>query len=162
MIEGTLIFAVFLFLACAALLVVEVFVPSGGLLSVLAAACVAGGITLFFRHSVVGGWIGVGVAVVLVPSALIVAYKIFPSTRFGKAVTLTPPDRTPGDAIPDTDHLQTLVGQEGIVTGPLHPVGLCDFSGHRVECVSETGYVDAGVKVRVIRIQGTQLTVRVV
>ncbi|MCP4454195.1 MAG: hypothetical protein GY809_22260 [Planctomycetes bacterium] len=162
MIDGTLVFAVFLFLACAALLVAEVFVPSGGLLSVCAAACVGAGITLFFRQSVVAGWIGVSVAVVLVPSALIFAYRIFPKTRFGQAVTLTPPDRSPGDAIPDTDQLQALMGEEGTVTSPLHPVGLCDFSGHRVECVSETGYVDAGVKVRVIRIQGTQLTVRVV
>jgi membrane-bound ClpP family serine protease len=162
MIDGTLIFAVFLFLACAALLVAEVFVPSGGLLSVCAAASVAGGIALFFKHSVMGGWIGVGVAVVLVPCALIFAYKLFPRTRFGQAVTLTPPDRTPGDAIPDTAQLQALMGEEGTVTSPLHPVGLCDFSGHRVECVSETGYVDTGVKVRVIRIQGTQLTVRVV
>ena len=162
MIDGTLIFAVFLFLACAALLVAEVFVPSGGLLPVRAAACLAGGITLFFKHSVLGGWIGVGVAVVLVPTALIVAYWIFPKTRFGRAVTLTPPERTPGDAIPDTDQLLALMGEDGTVTSPLHPVGVCDFSGHRVECVSETGYVVTGVKVRVIRVQGTQLTVRVI
>ena len=162
MIDGALIFAVLLFLACAALLVAEVFVPSGGLLTVGAVACVAGGITLCFQYSAIMGWIGVGVAMVLIPAALIVAYKIFPKTRFGRAVTLTPPDRTVGDAVPDTELLKALIGEQGTVKSPLHPVGLCDFSGRRVECVAETGYVDTGIKVKVIRVQGSQLTVRVV
>jgi len=159
--DGTLVFAVFLFLACAVLLVAEVFVPSGGLLSVCAIACVAGGITLFFQQSMQVGWIGVTVAIVLVPTVLIITYTIFPKTRFGRAVTLTPPERTAGDAIPDTDQLQALIGEQGTVKSPLHPVGVCEFSGHRVECVAETGYVDAGATVMVIRVQGTQLTVRV-
>jgi membrane-bound ClpP family serine protease len=37
---------------------------------------------------------------------------------------------------------------------------MCDFSGRRVECVAEGGYVDKGNKVKVIHVQGTQLTVR--
>lgn len=160
--DGTLIFAVFLFVVCAALLVAEVFVPSGGILTVAAIGCVVWGVVLFFQRSMEMGWIGVIAALVLVPTALIVAYKIFPSTAFGRAVTLKPPERTAGDAIPDTEQLQTLIGQEGVVTSPLHPVGVCDFSGHRVECVAETGYVDIGAAVVVIRVQGTQLTVRVV
>ena len=162
MIDGTLMFAVFLFLACAALLVAEVFVPSGGLLTVCSVACVAGGITLFFQYSSMMGWIGAGVAMVLIPAVLIFTYRIFPKTRFGRAVTLTPPERTKGDAVPDAEQLKALIGQQGTVKSPLHPVGVCDFSGRRVECVAETGYVDVGVKVRVIRVQGPQLTVRVV
>jgi membrane-bound ClpP family serine protease len=160
--DGTLMFAVFLILMCAALLVAEVFVPSGGLLTVFSIACLAGGITLFFQHSIFMGWVGVGVSVVLVPTTLFFAYKIFPKTKFGKTVTLAPPDRTAGDAIPDTDKLQALVGEQGIVKSPLHPIGVCDFSGQRVECVAETGYVDIGATVKVIHSQGTQLTVRVV
>ncbi len=160
--DGTLMFAVFLILMCAALLVAEVFVPSGGLLTVFSIACLAGGITLFFQNSIFMGWVGVGVSVVLVPTTLFFAYKLFPKTKFGKTVTLTPPDRTAGDAIPDTDKLQALVGELGIVKSPLHPIGLCDFSGHRVECVAETGYVEIGATVKVIHSQGTQLTVRVV
>jgi membrane-bound ClpP family serine protease len=162
MIDGTLMFAVFLFLVCAALLVAEVFIPSGGLLTVAAVACVAGGITLFFQFSTLMGWIGLGVAMILIPTVLIVAYRMFPKTRFGRAVTLTPPERTAGDAVPDAEQLKGLIGEQGTVKSPLHPVGVCDFSGRRVECVAETGYVDIGAMVRVIRVQGSQLTVRVV
>ncbi|UCG56921.1 MAG: hypothetical protein JSU70_18910 [Phycisphaerales bacterium] len=157
-----LVFAVFLFLACAALIIAEVFVPSGGLISICALACLAGGIVIFFQHSTVAGWIGVGVAAVMIPSVLVIAYKIFPKTRFGKSVTLTPPERQAGDAVPDTSELKELLGQVGVVLTPLRPVGMCDFSGQRVECVAESGYVDKDEKVRVIDVESTQVTVRTV
>ncbi len=157
-----LAFAFFLYFACAALILTEVFVPSGGLISICALACLIGGIAIFFHYSQTAGCIGVLAALVMIPSVLVIAYKIFPKTRFGKAVTLTPPKRQHGDAIPDTTELKELLGAVGLVLTPLRPVGMCDFSGQRVECVAEGGYVDKGGKVEVIHVQGTQLTVRVV
>ncbi len=157
-----LVFAVFLFLASAALLVAEVFVPSGGLLSVCSFACLAGGIVIFFNQSTVAGWIGIVVAILMIPTVLILAYRMFPKTRFGKAVTLTPPKRELGDAIPDTEVIKELLGKSGLVLSDLRPVGMCDFAGRRVECVAETGYIEKDSKVTVIRVEGTQLTVRMV
>jgi len=155
-----LVLAVFLYFLCAALMVVEVFVPSGGLIALCSLACLAGGLAIFFRFSRTAGWIGVVVAVVMIPSLLVVAYRMFPKTRFGKSATLTPPVRKAGDAIPDTDRLKQLIGRQGKVLTPLRPVGTCDFSGWKVECVAESGYVDRGKQVRVIRVWGTQITVR--
>jgi len=155
-----LIFAVFLYFACALLIVAEVFVPSGGLISIGALACIIGGIAIFFIHSATAGWIGVIIAVVMIPTILIIAYRIFPRTRFGRSVTLTPPQREAGDAIADTEKLKELLGGVGRVLTPLRPVGMCDFSGQRVECVAESGYINKGKKVKVVRVQSTQLTVR--
>jgi membrane-bound ClpP family serine protease len=155
-----LLLAVFLYFACAALIIAEVFVPSGGIISVCALVCLAVGIAIFFQHSGTAGWIGVGIALVMIPAVLIIAYKVFPKTRFGKSVTLTPPEREQGDAIPDTAKLKELLGAEGLVLTPLRPVGMCDFSGRRVECVAEGGYVDKGRKVKIINVESTQLTVR--
>ena len=157
-----LVFAVFLYFASAVLIIAEVFVPSGGLISICSLACLIGGIAIFFNHSVVFGWIGIVIAVVMIPSVVIFAYKMFPKTGFGKSVMLTPPKRQAGDAIPDTDELKDLLGAEGVVVTPLRPVGMCNFSGQRVECVAESGYVDKGKKIKVIRVQETQLTVRVI
>ena len=157
-----LVFAVFLYFASAVLLIVEVFVPSGGLISVCSLACVIGGVAIFFNHSITTGWVGIGIAVVMIPTVVLITYKIFPKTRFGKSVTLTPPQRQQGDAIPDTNELKKLVGALGIVLTPLRPVGMCDFSGRRIECVAEGGYVDKGKKIKVIDVESTQVTVRVV
>ena len=78
-----------------------------------------------------------------------------------KTVTVAPPERDLGDAIPDTPEIQELLGKQAQVISDLRPVGMCDFSGKRVECVAETGYIEQGQTVTVIRVQGTQLTVRV-
>lgn len=156
-----LIFAVFLYFACAALLVAEIFIPSGGLISICALGCLIGGLMIFFQNSSTAGWVGIAVAIVMIPSVLIAAYRIFPRTKFGKSVILAPPKRQAGDAIPDTDELKELLGAVGEVVSPLRPVGMCNFSGQRVECVAESGYVDKSKRVEVIRVQGTQLTVRV-
>ena len=157
-----LAFAVFLYLMCAMLLIAEVFVPSGGLITIVALVCLITGLVIFFKHSVIAGWIGVFIAVVMIPAVLIIAYKLFPKTKFGKNVTLSPPDRQQGDAIPDTSILKEMLGSVGTVITPLRPVGMCDFSGQRVECVAESGYVDKGKKVKVISVESTQLTVRLI
>ncbi len=159
---GWLLFAVLLYVACAVLIVAEVFVPSGGLLSIAALACAVGGVAIFFRISTLAGWLGVFVAVLMIPLLLIGAYRLLPRTRFGRDVILAGPARERGDAISDTPELIKLLGQTGKVLTPLRPVGTCLFSGRRVECVAEAGYVQKGAAVKVIRVEGTQLTVRVV
>jgi len=157
-----LVLAVFLYVACAALIIAEVFVPSGGIISALAFLCLGGGIAIFFHYSTTAGWVGVFVAAIMVPLLLVFAYRIFPKTRFGKSVTLMPSERDKGDAIPDVAELEGLLGAMGEVVTPLRPVGTCNFSGKRFECVAESGYVDKDKKVKVIDVEGTQLTVRVV
>ncbi|MBL7107134.1 MAG: serine protease [Phycisphaerae bacterium] len=157
-----LVFAVFLYFASGFLLVVEVFVPSGGLISLCSLLCLAGGVSIFFGVSTTFGWIGVGVAVVMIPAVLVIAYRIFPKTKFGKSVTLTPSQRQPGEAIADNESLKKMVGSRGAVLTPLRPVGMCDFDGKRIECVAESGYIDKGKQIEVIKVQSTQLTVRLI
>ncbi len=157
-----LVFAVFLYFVSAVLIIAEIFVPSGGLISICALACLIGGLMIFFHSSSTAGWVGIVVAIIMIPSILIIAYKIFPKSGFGKSVTLSPPNRKKGDAIPDTPELKAMLGAVGVVTTPLRPVGMCEFDGRRVECVAESGYVDKNKKIRVIHVQGTQLTVRVI
>jgi len=159
---GLFLLACILYLACALLIVAEVFIPSGGLISVLAIICVLGGIITCFQINTLVGFIGIIAALIMIPGALYLTYRILPQTRFGKSVTLAPPERKEGDAIPDTSVLKEMLGEIGIVISPLRPVGMCNFSGQRLECVAESGYVDKGKKVKVIKIESTQLTVRLI
>lgn len=138
----------------------EVFIPSFGLLIVCSLACLIGGVMIFFQHSAVAGWIGIVVAIVMIPSLLVMAYRILPRTRFGKRMILAPPVRDRGDAIADTPELTQLIGRTGRVLTTMRPVGMCDFDGRRIECVAENGYLQKDVQVRVIRVEGTQVTVR--
>jgi membrane-bound serine protease (ClpP class) len=158
-----IILAICLYFAAAALIVAEVFIPSAGIITICAIGCLAGGIAIFFSQGgPVAGWIGISVAVVMLPTVWIIAYRLFPKTRFGKSVMLAPPQQQGGGGVPDSDRINTLIGTKAVVITPLRPVGICDFSGERLECVAESGYVEKGKTVQVIRVAGTQLTVRVV
>lgn len=152
----------FLIVMAAVLLVVEIFIPSFGLLTVCALVAMAGGIWVFFRESTAIGWAGVCIAAVVVPIVWIITYRMFPKTRFGKSVSLTGPKRKKGDAIPDTSDLLEMLGKSGVVISPLRPVGMCDFDGQRLECVAETGFVEEDKAIVVIHVEGTQLTVRTI
>ncbi|MFA6186389.1 MAG: NfeD family protein [Phycisphaerae bacterium] len=155
-----IILAIFLFFLCAALLVAEVFVPSFGLIGICSLACLAGGLAIFFKLNPAAGWCGVIVAVIMIPAVLVFAYKIFPKTNFGKEVSLDMPKKQKGEGISDIDEISGMLGYKGITTTVLRPVGMCDFAGKRLECVAENGYLDKGIAVEVIKINGTQLTVR--
>ena len=160
--DSWLLLAIFLYVVCAGLIIAEVFIPSAGVLAVCAMACLVGGAWIFFQHSMAAGWVGLGIGLIMVPSLLALAYKILPKTRFGKQMMLAPPVRARGDAISDTPELARLLGRMGRVVTPMRPVGMCDFDGHRIECVAESGYVEKDKIVTVIRVEGTQATVRVV
>lgn len=156
-----LVLGIFLIIVGAILLVLEVFIPSFGLLTFCAIASVAAGLWVFFRESAASGWLGIAIAVVVIPITWIITYRVFPKTRFGKSVTLEGPKREKGDAIPDTPELEHMLGETGTVLTPLRPVGMCEFDGRRFECVADTGYVEKDKRIKVIHVEGTQLTVRI-
>jgi len=92
-----------------------------------------------------------------VKTVLVVVLLLFAMIQ---VIRLAPPIRRRGDAIADSDQLSRLLGRAGRAVTTMRPVGICDFDGHRVECVVESGYVESDRQVTVIRLEGTQLTVR--
>ncbi len=69
-------FGVVLYLAAAGLLTAEIFKPSKGIKGIAALVFVIGGVAVFFRQSIVAGWIGIGIATVMIPVVVIIAWKI--------------------------------------------------------------------------------------
>ncbi|HAL45050.1 MAG: hypothetical protein A2Y12_03930 [Planctomycetes bacterium GWF2_42_9] len=155
-----IIAAIILIIICGILLAVEFFVPSFGLITVIAMCFLAGGIAIFFRIGPQAGWIGVITSAVLVPVVFFVFFKILPHTNMGKSLTLDPPAKKTAEGIPDAVELQNLLGKTGVTISPLRPVGMTDFNGNRLECIAESGYVERDKSVKVIKVEGTQLTVR--
>ena len=152
--------AIFLYILCAALIVFEILIPSFGILSVCALACLVGGAWIFFSYGQAIGYVGLLVAVVLIPIVLVIIYKLMQKTSLGKAIFLDGPDIEAGGGIPDSDELGGLLGKVGKVISDLRPVGSCDFDGKRVECVAEANFIEADTTVKVIKVESTQVTVR--
>ena len=143
-------------------MVLEVFVPSGGVLGFVSVlAVVAAVVTAFAQQGLVAGFMLLGMAIGLVPTVLMFAFRWFPLTPLGRRVLPPPPD--PGDVLPhraERDAAKRLVGLPGTVVDELVPWGRVRVADSVHEAMSEGGVVAAGTPVEVIGTQGTSLVVR--
>lgn len=154
------VFAIFLYMLCAALLVFEIFIPSFGMLTLLAVGAFAWATGLFFEMGSTVGWMGLASAAVIIPIFWILTYKIFPNTSVGRAMILKSSPRDIGDALPEQERLSQLAGKSGTAVSPLRPVGVCQIGGLRVVCIAETGFIARNAAIEVAGVQGHTVTVR--
>ena len=109
-----LVWAAILLCIGLALAMLEVFVPSGGLLGFLSMMAMLAAVILAFRH---GPWSGIGflgLAVFGVPAGLILALQWWPKTPMGRRILLPLPSSE--EVLPDSDKrrsLKSLVGKIG-------------------------------------------------
>lgn len=59
-----------------------------------------------------------------------------------------------------SEDLEVFVGREGTATSVLRPTGIADFDGVRLNVSSEGDFIQAGSKVRIIRVEGQKILVR--
>ena len=70
-------------------------------------------------------------------------------------------DSIDGESTPLGDKdAQSLIGLEGECVTALRPVGAGDFSGRRLDIVSEGGFIQKGAKVRITAIDGVRIIVK--
>ena len=144
------------------MMVLEVFVPSGGVLGFLSVVALVAGVATAFAEQ--GPWFGMAVLAatcVAAPVVLGLAFRIFPDTPLGRRV-LPPPPR-PDDVVPDAERkarLRELVGATGMATSDLLPFGTVDVAGRVLDAVSEGGPVSRGSVVTVSGVQAAAIVVR--
>lgn len=146
------------------LLVAELFLPSGGLLSVLSGVCAIAGIVVLFRHDTTWGVSGLLFVLVMGPMAAIFMVRVWPHTPVGRAVlgTSNEEDVQKQHEAEDLERRQwlALVGKEGLVLSDLRPVGVVEIDGKRYDALSETTLIRSGQKVRVSAVESRQVKVR--
>jgi membrane-bound ClpP family serine protease len=146
------------------LVVVEVFVPSGGLIALLSTGCAIAGIVCLFRVSITWGLTGLGTMVVLGPSAFAFALKIWPSTPIGrKMLGEKPPEQVEAErlaALKEREHYAGMIGAEALVLTDLRPIGVIQLDTERFDALSETGFIPAGTRVRITHAEPSQIKVR--
>jgi membrane-bound ClpP family serine protease len=145
------------------LVLLEVFVPSGGVLGLLAVLALGAGVVTAFVEQ--GAMIGMGVlagTLGAVPVVLMLAFRWFPATPLGRRVL--PPPPSADEVLPDIalrHRLRGFVGRRGRATSELVPWGSVEIDGEPLEGVSEGGPIDGGEAVEVTGVQGRALVVRV-
>ena len=153
----------FVFVAAGLLLVlVEVFVPAGGIIGVAGLVAIIGSVSAAFStHGT-----GAGAAVLLfaaigTPVVIMFALKLFPNSIVGKWLIL----RTSlGDPVPgesgDGDSGTSWVGQRGIALTDLRPTGTARIGERKFSVVSSGEYIERNSPLVVLKHEGSRVVVR--
>lgn len=165
--EPMLVWGLSLIAVSVLLIVVEMFIPSGGIIALTAGVVgVAGVVCLFLtdQNPVLWGSLGILTLVVLFPSAFFLWVKLLPSTSWGQALLGERPSeerQVLADREQDRrDAMRALVGQRGVAMTPLRPVGTVEINGSRYDALAEGVAIERGDAVRVTDADQTQLRVR--
>jgi membrane-bound serine protease (ClpP class) len=138
------------------------FIPSGGILFVLAVCGIVGGVTMTFYHAdSTLGWLTLLGVFVLVPVIAGLAFHYWPKTPMGKRFFLKSPDEDATVAsMPVNLELEELRGQFGKTVSALRPAGVAEFRGRRVDVLTEGIMVDPGQWIQVIDVKAGRVVVR--
>jgi len=144
------------------LVVVEVLIPSAGVISLVATGAAITGVVALFKVSVWWGIAGILAVIVLGPMAALFGLNLLPSTPMGRKILFGQSGEDPVSKGGGPGPFDALVGREGVALTDLHPVGTVKVGSERVEALSETAWIPAGTSVRVTSADGLSVKVRAI
>jgi membrane-bound ClpP family serine protease len=159
--------------AALVLFMAELFVPSGGLIGVLAGVAAIGSVVSFFMYDETIGFVSLALYIVLGPVVVVSGFKLWLHSPLGKSMVLggtttvdeagDSPDQLTGTEIARmqrTEKLRALIGVEGKTVTGLRPVGVVKIEGQRIDALAESGIIDANTRVVVTEVYDNQIKVR--
>lgn len=149
------VLAAFFFLAMAlALVLIDLVVPSAGILLVLAIICaIAADIFAFRANTQFGLWMLIG-ELAAIPIGLWVFARFWASTPLGKRMIITP-----AKAQPFTWEASKAVGKLGTAVDDFLPTGRIEIEGTLFDSVARAGVIKKGERVLVVAEEMGQLFV---
>jgi len=142
------------------LLILEVFVPSGGLIGLFSIACLVLCLWYAFAVSLGLGLTFMIVDLIALPLTAALALSLWSRTPLGRKFFLRPPAREEIDVSHSDQRLEDLVGQVGRSLSTLRPSGHVEIQGRRLDALAEEGFIPEGTPVLALRGRSGQLVVR--
>jgi len=152
---------ILLMLAGFGCLLMDFFLPTGGVLSFLGAIAIVAAIILgFVEGSTFGLMLLVSTAIVL-PFLFAVAIKFWPHTPLGRLILIPRPKDE--DVLPEPirDHrLEMLVGRHGVAKCKMLPGGAVRVEGKTYDAVSNGMPIENDEYIEVVAVRNNRLVVR--
>lgn len=149
--------AIILLVVGCGFLFLEIFIPSGGLLGFFAFVTIIGSMVMAFRRNTTAGLSFMAIAVVVVPMAIGLAFKLWPKTPMGRAFLGDLPTE---EEIKLEDPRRALVGRLGVARSPMLPSGAIEINGQLMDAVSQGMAIDPGQSVIVVEVKANRVMVR--
>ena len=139
------------------LLVVEMCVPGFGAPGILGTILAVLGL-IAMQPNPVEGLILVVAYVLLLLIALMICLRSVAHGRLSKSRLILKEVSTQADSA-ETNDLNYFVGKVGMAHTPLRPAGIADLDGVRLNVVTEGDFIERGMPVRVVRVDGNRIVV---
>lgn len=148
---------VLLQLAGVIIIIAEIFLPSGGLLSLMAAGLFGYSLFIVFHDiSTMVGTYFVLADLFIIPVLVAVGLKILARSPATLRKTLS----SDSGVVSQSPELKSFVGHEGKSVTALHPGGTAIIDGKRLDVVSRGEYIDKDSNLVVVEATGNQIIVR--
>ena len=153
-----IVWAILLLLLGCALIVLEIFIPSWGVLSVLAASAIFAALYVAFsERGTTTGAIFLVITIFVIPTAVGLAFKYLPHTRIGKVLVGELPSEE--EVLPQ-DPRRALIDRIGVAKSKMLPSGAVWIDGKTVDAVSQGVAIEQGQYVVVTEVRGNRVVVR--
>ncbi len=150
---NALYWAIALQILSMALLLAEIFLPSGGLLAVATAGALIGSLVVGFTAAPLQGWILLGLDLVVFP------FLIWWGVKQVERSAMALPERLEHGGGSDETY-GALLGREGVAETDLRPVGRVRLDERVVDAQAKTGFVLRGTRIAVVAADGNRLIVK--
>jgi len=144
------------------LIFMEIFIPSGGIISVFSCAAVIASVAVGFSRGVTTGMVVLLIDLVVVPLTVVLAFKSWRYTPLGRTMIIRRPDNA-ASVLPDTEEYrlrQVMIGKRGVAKTPLLPSGDIVIEGRTFDAVSKGMPIEAGQRIEIVDVSALRLVVR--
>jgi len=144
-----------------AVVVLELFLPSAGILGILASVLIISAIILGFMEGLQSGALMLLLAVFAVPAVLVLMVKIWPYTPLGKRILLN--DLKPEDVLPNSSHYtrrKNMVGRLGVAKTKMLPSGIVLIDGEKFDAISDGFAIEQGDAIKVVSVRENRVYVQ--
>ena len=147
-----------LFVLGIVLLILEIFVP-GGILGLFGIIALITGIMLTV-DTIAQGVFYVSLLLITLAGLFALSFRM-PQTRFmWERLTLKTCQTQKEGYVAPKQCFDSFLDKQGIALSQLRPAGTADFSGVRLDVVTEGAFVTSGSSIKVIAVEGTRVIVR--
>ncbi len=141
-------------------IVAELFIPSAGVLGILAAILLLSGVIVGFVDGVQTGLIVFLAVLIIVPVMFSIMIKAWPHTPIGRRILIGPVESK--DVVPSGgyyDEIKSLVGQLGVARTPMLPSGIVTINGKKFDAMSDGLALEPGEAIKVTTVRGNRIVV---
>jgi len=140
-------------------IIAEIFIPSLGVLTVIALALLSYSLYIVFTSiSTTAGVIFTGLDIIIVPLIVVLGIKILAKSPLSLKRELSKQN----GVVSQKEKLETYINMKGTAVTDLRPAGMAQINSQRVDVVTDGEYIEADTPVIVTGVAGNRIVVEAI